>query len=205
MCKQIQGAFLACQVAHVPDPGTWEGFLDLLSLCTLMELMNVGDETTYEVTTSQDYTDSPLPAYPGMSAHRRLECIAARKASWQMLMHVFSQFKFLDGDENPMDPRNLWWKYLGQQVQCLVRLKMMSVEEGIGGAKDCTVAKFQEQIELFYKVFPQEFRTSVQQLEAANFAWPHTDTYTVRALHSPLKFPYQCEHIRSSCAATKPD
>ena len=169
-----------------------------------MELLNVVDQTMYEVTTSQDHTDSPLPADPGMSPHRWLECIAARRASRQMLMHVFSQFQFLDGDENPIDGfRDLWWKYLGRQVQCLMSLKMMSVEEGIGGAKDCTMAKFQEQIELFYEGFPQEFKASVQQVEATNFAWPRTDTYTVKPLCSPLKFPYQCEHVRFSIAATK--
>jgi hypothetical protein len=166
-----------------------------------MELLNVVDQTMYEVTTSRDDTDSPLPADPGMSAHRRLECIAARKASRQMLMHVFSQFQFLDGDEKPIDGfRDLWWKYLGRQVQCLVSLKMMSVEEGISGAKDCTLEKFQEQIELFYEGFPQEFRAAVQQLEAANFAWPRTDTYRVKALRSP---PYECEPVRSSFTATK--
>ncbi|KIJ92390.1 hypothetical protein K443DRAFT_135302 [Laccaria amethystina LaAM-08-1] len=171
----------ACLAAHVPNPGTWEGLLDLLSLCALMELLNVVDQTMYEVTTSQDDTDSPLPADPGMSAHRRLECIAARRASRQMLMHVFSQFQFLDDDEKPIDGvHDLWWKYLGRQVQCLVSLKMMSVEEGVGGVKDCTMAKFQEQIGLFYMGFPQEFRASTQQLEAANFAWPQTDVYTKR-------------------------
>ncbi|EDR13437.1 uncharacterized protein LACBIDRAFT_323084 [Laccaria bicolor S238N-H82] len=172
--------------AHVPDITMWEGVLDLLSFCALMELLNVVDQSTYEVASSTCNFDSSRPADPGMSPLHRLECIAARRISREMLLHFFTNYELLDSSGRSIDGvRNLWWKYLGRQVKCLVDLKLMSLREGIGGAKDCTKEKFQMQIALFYKGFPHEFRALAMANEVDSFSWPKTNSHQVRALNHP--------------------
>lgn len=170
----------------------WEGVLDLLSFCALMELLNVVDQSTYEVASSTCNSDSSCPADPGMSPLHRLECIAARRISREMLLHFFSRYELLDSSGKSIDGvRDLWWKYLDRQVKCLVDLKLMSLRESIGGAKDCTERKFRAQIALFYKGFPCEFRALTEQPEMTkevaidSFSWPNTISYQVRALSHP--------------------
>ena len=182
--------FVAHFAAHVPDITMWEGVLDLLSFCALMELLNVVDQSTYEVVLSTYNSDSSRPADPGMLPLHRLECIAARKISREMLLHFFTKYELLDSSGRSIDGvRDLWWKYLGRQVKCLVDLKLMSLRESIGGAKDCTKEKFQREITLFYKGFPREFRALTEQMAMANevdsFSWPKTISYQVRALSHP--------------------
>jgi len=153
-----------------------------------MELLNVVDQSTYEVASSTCNSDSSRPADPGMSPLHRLECIAARGISRKMLLHFFSHFELLDPSGKSIDGvRDLWWKYLGRQVKCLVDLKLMSLRENIGGAKDCTEGKFLTQIDIFYKGFPREFRALTQQMtnEVDSFSWPKTISYQVRTLSNP--------------------
>lgn len=165
----------------------WEGLLDLLSFCALMELLNVVDQLTYDVASSTGNSDSSRPADPGMSPLHRLECIAARKISREMLLHFFTKYELLDSSGRSIDGvRGLWWKYLARQLRCLVDLKLMSLRESIGGAKDCTKEKFQREIALFYKGFPREFREQVAMAKGADsFSWPKTIRYQVRALSHP--------------------
>ncbi|KIJ96234.1 hypothetical protein K443DRAFT_107550, partial [Laccaria amethystina LaAM-08-1] len=81
---------------HVPDLTTWGCVLDLLVFCSLIELLNVVDHETYDVSWSTSVDDVNLPAHPGMSPQNQLECIAARKKSCEMLQIFFSHYELLD-------------------------------------------------------------------------------------------------------------
>jgi hypothetical protein len=190
--------FKARTAAHVPDITTWEGVLDLLALCSLMELLNVVDASMYLVASSKLKYDSPLKANPGMSARHRLECIAARQASREMLGHFFSHFEIVNTDGKSINGvDDVWWPYFARQLVCLENLKCAAWKGKISGAKDCTYMKFMQQVQFVYEGFPREFVAICEQLkndQVDNFAWPRALQYSIRPLVNP-RSDIRCEVV----------
>ncbi|KIJ89951.1 hypothetical protein K443DRAFT_126615 [Laccaria amethystina LaAM-08-1] len=175
--------------SHVPDFTTWGDVLDLLVFCSLMELLNVVDHETYDVSWSTSVDDANLPAHPGMSPQNRLECIAARKKSREMLQFFFSHYELLDQHDQAADGfGDIWICYFVRQVAGLLALKKMAVAESVEGAKDCTEVKFQRQLQYVIDGQPRKFLAIYHEPHAgdvATFAWPDSETYRVRPLADP--------------------
>jgi hypothetical protein len=162
-----------------------------------MELLNVVDHETYDVSWSTSVDDANLPAHPGMSPQNRLECIAARKKSREMLQFFFSHYELLDQHDQAADGfGDIWICYFVRQVAGLLALKKMAVAESVEGAKDCTEVKFQRQLQYVIDGQPRKFLAIYHEPHAgdvATFAWPDSETYRVRPLADP-KSKIMCTH-----------
>jgi hypothetical protein len=151
-----------------------------------MELLNVVDHETYDVSWSTSNDDANLPAYPGMSPQNRLECIAARKKSREMLQFFFSHYELLGLHDHAADGfRDIWICYFARQVSSLMALKKMAVAESVEGAKDCTEAKFRRQLQYVIDGQPHDFSAIYRENDVMTFAWPDSETYRVRPLADP--------------------
>jgi hypothetical protein len=162
-----------------------------------MELLNVVDHETYDVSWSTSVDDADLPAHPGMSPQNRLECIAARKKSREMLQFFCSHYELLGRHDQVVDGfRDIWICYFVRQVTGLMALKKMAVAESVEGAKDCTEAKFLRQLQYVIDAQPRDFSAIFHEPQAGDvttFAWPDSETYRVRRLANP-KSKIMCTH-----------
>jgi len=154
----------------------------------------VVDHETYDVSWSTSVDDANLLAHPGMSPQNRLESIAAQKKSHEMLQFFFSHYELLcQHDEAANGFCDIWICYFARQVSSLMALKKMAVAESVEGTKDCTEAKFRQQLQYVIDGQPHNFSAIYCKNDIMTFAWPDSETYRVRPLADP-KSKIMCMH-----------
>jgi hypothetical protein len=99
----------------VPDIKTFEGLLDVLSLCNLMELANIINPKMYG----------------GNSMNReRHAMIYGRQIARNLIETIFSVYELVDENNKAVSPKSrLILPYLAQQAKCLLTYKAEAVEQ----------------------------------------------------------------------------
>jgi hypothetical protein len=123
---------------HLPDITTFDGILDLASLCCLMELGNALNYWTYIGNAGNNHPE-------------RHQLIYARKCARSLLGWLFDHWELVDGSNNPIDAmREFYWPFLAQQARALVRYKEAAVMNQIEGRlvpEDCTFKAVKKAVE----------------------------------------------------------
>jgi hypothetical protein len=99
----------------VPDIKTFEGLLDVLSLCNLMELANIINPKMYG----------------GNSLNReRHAMIYGRGIARNLIETIFSVYELVDENNKAVNPKSqLIHPYLAQQAKCLLAYKADAVKQ----------------------------------------------------------------------------
>ncbi|KAH6915898.1 hypothetical protein BKA70DRAFT_1418816 [Coprinopsis sp. MPI-PUGE-AT-0042] len=97
------------ELAHVPDLFTFDGVVDLLSICNLFEMANV---LSYEA-----YMPQNLPEYD------RTHFIQTRKLCREMVHWAGSRLLFVSEAGHDMDLHRIQMRYLAIQSKALVKLR----------------------------------------------------------------------------------
>lgn len=153
------------RVAHVPDVRTFDGILDLFSLCNILEMSNIIHFQTY--------------LSPGLSVTERMGMIQGRKRTREVLGWLFNNYG-LDGD---LSLREVFWKYLTIQLEALRCGKAQAEKNRVYSFEPKLIARHvSAAINNCFRPFPYFSKFSAQlQLEdrRANFAWPVGLRYNV--------------------------
>jgi hypothetical protein len=152
-----------------------------------MELLTVVDYRSYRVETNDSDDDSDLPADPGLPALLLLQYVDARAKSRQLLHFIFSNFEMLDDTDVAFDgPRGLYYPLFVQHVAALLSMKKQGYKEGISGARDCTMRKFDIELQLTI-AGSTHFKEAADQLkqEPDTFEWSG-EKYLIRRLSTPI-------------------
>jgi hypothetical protein len=97
------------ELAHVPDLLTFDGVVDLLSVCNLFEMANA---LSYEAYTPQN-----------LAEYDRTHFIQARKLCREMVHWASSRLLFVSDTGHDMDLHRLQMRYLATQSKALTRLR----------------------------------------------------------------------------------
>lgn len=173
---------------HIPQLDNFEDVLVVLTMCNLMELLNVVDFRTYSVQTNAAAKDSEEAADPGLPHLICLQYINARSRSRQLLTFFFSHYELCDNRGTPIDgPIDLYYPYLAQQVATLSNLKNLAVAEKIRGAADCTYDKFQNQLKmhLFSDALLTAATAALTSEDEQNFLWLY-ESYQIKLRAVPI-------------------
>jgi hypothetical protein len=93
---------------HLPDLSTFEGILDLATLCCLMELGNVLSNWAYD---------------PKAAEGERHRLMGARKRARSLLVWVFDHYKLLNNGQEVKPMEDFYWRYLAQLAKVIVFYK----------------------------------------------------------------------------------
>jgi hypothetical protein len=166
---------------HLPDPSSFHGIMDILTLSILMELGNVVSFWSYQATESSE------------SLHERGRMIHARACARELVEWVFSRFELYD----PLDPStpvdgkvDAYWTYLVHHAQLLVAYKQKAFDNGMYwiGSEECFPADVKSAVERSLAYEPTLRKMYVEQkLKSTTFAWPGP-VYAVRRRPSPAPF-----------------
>ena len=152
-----------------------------------MELLTVVDYRSYRVGTNDSNDDSDLPADPGLPALLLLHYVDARARSRQLLHFIFSNFEMLDDTDVALDgPRELYYPLFVQHVAALFSMKKKGYKQGIPGARDCTIRKFDIELQLTI-AGSTHFKEAADRLkqEPDTFEWSG-GKYSIRRLSTPI-------------------
>lgn len=152
-----------------------------------MELLAVVDYRSYRVETNDSGDDSDLPADPRLPALLLLQYVDARAKSRQLLHFIFSNFEMLDGAGVAFDgPSELYYPLFVQHVAALASMKKKGYKQGIRGARDCTIRKFDIELQLAI-AGSTHFKEAGDRLkqEPDTFEWSGKK-YSIRRLSTPI-------------------
>ena len=160
---------------HVPNLSTFDGILDLVSLCCLMELGNVLNEWSYT----------------GGKEKERRRLMYARKRGRKLIHWLFDQWELLDDQNKPIDAfKEFYWPFLAQQARALVFYKQSASDQGIHHSeipRMCSVKKVKTIVEQSV-MSPDELWNLYSQSNDvdATFAWTGT-WFKVRKIEDPVQ------------------
>jgi len=152
-----------------------------------MELLNVVDYQSYWVKTNDSNDDSDLQADPGLPALLLLQYVDAHAKSRQLLHFFFSNFEMIDDSGVAVDgPKDLYYPFFVQHVAALFSMKKKGYNQGIQGARDCTLRKFDIELQLTI-AGSKYFKEAAENLkqEADTFDWSG-GKYSIRRLSTSI-------------------
>lgn len=163
---------------HIPDVSTFEGVLDLLMLCVVMELGDLINPLAYR----KKYRHGPKHDYD------RLCTIHARGLSRDLRLWWCARYMFLDPEkESSIDGGLVFKTLLSQHIAALISYKTMAEEKDVQGeVLECTADVLTD---LLKKYFPSALRFGVSE----GFEWAGPK-YIVKARAAVLSSYTRCRH-----------
>jgi hypothetical protein len=151
---------------HIPDVSTFEGILDVLSLCSVLELGNIFNLWAYSRETLK-----------GMPQRHRLIC--ARSRARALVSWIFFTYKLLDTRDHVIDGLlDFYWPYLAQQARTMVEYKKLARKQKITGRvsssdadKDVNVRDLHNALLRCFKRNPALLEKYKQTKPSNSFAW----------------------------------
>ena len=178
--------------AHLPDPSTFNGIVDILTLAILMELGNVVSFWCYQEAESSE------------SLHERGRMIHTRACARELVDWVFANFELYDTLSPGGGPINgkvaMYWRYLVHQARLLVAYKQQAFDNGMNwnGPGRCLPDDVKSAVERYFAHDPnvhKMYREAVQKKpKDTSFGWPGP-TYAVQIRSSPA--PLEGSHTLS--------
>jgi len=168
------------QKMHLPDPSTFSGIIDILTLAVLMELGNVVSFWSYQETESSE------------SLHERGRMIHARACVRELVDWIFSRYELYD-PQAPGDfvdgKVHLYWVYLVHHAQLLVAYKRQATDHGMDWSSSgtCPPKVFEKAVEQCFaheRILQKMYAN--QRLRLTRFAWPGVP-YAVRKRPNPTE------------------
>jgi len=154
----------------------FDGILDLLSLCNVMELGNVLSKATYQV--------------GGMPSYQRHQLIQARLLCRKLVGWLGSTFEFISNDGQTADFKSdIHMFYLARQAKALVAY--ISTVATAGSSKQgCSSEAVQQAVDRCFSgnVDFQEQWSSIKHWVPDTLAWPSGHTKKVLLRNVPLPF-----------------
>lgn len=150
---------------HVPDLQEFKSFLDVVTLCNLVILMNVLDGRTYH---SDESTS--------ISAEERLSCIYTRGKCIDLLNWMDQKYRLRDPFTQETD-RCSWMvqEYLFHQISVIRTYKKEAENNGICGsdsARNCTAEQVSKELKMVAKLFPgTNNKQSLPSMASTSLAW----------------------------------
>ncbi|EDR04388.1 uncharacterized protein LACBIDRAFT_304616 [Laccaria bicolor S238N-H82] len=172
---------------HIPNLECFDDILVVFTLAIAMELLNVVDYQTYRVETNLSDHNSELQAEPGLPSLLLLQYVDARAKSPQLLHFFFSNFEFIDDSDVAIDgPKEIYYPFFAQHAAALFSMKKKGYNQGIRGARDCTMLKFDHELQLAIagSTYFKEAMVQLKQ-EPDTFEWSD-GKYTIRRLSTPI-------------------
>ena len=182
---------------HVPDIEDFKSFLDVVTLCNLILLMNVLDGRTYQS--------------GSISSEERLSSIYARGKCIDLLNWIDENYRLHEPSTENFDgiekiERCSWMmtEYFLQQISAIRSYKQEAEKIGIRGtdsAQNCTAEQLSKELEMVQKIFPgSNKKHSLSGMTSSSLAWIGIK-YRVECKRrsSPMsKFFYSCVNISNS-------
>lgn len=182
--------FQDTEKAHLPDPSTFNGIVDILTLSILMELGNVVSFWSYQETESSE------------SLHERGRMIHARACARELVDWLFANFDLYDplySGGGPIDGKAaVYRRYLVHQARLLVAYKQQAFDNGMNwsGPDRCLPADVRSAVERCFAhdaTVSKLYRAAAQKKpKDTSFAWPGP-TYAVKIRSTPA--PLGGSHI----------
>ena len=149
----------------MPDPSTFDGLLNLFTVCNLIELSNIAHPKTY----------TPH----GLGPEERYDLVHARKQSRQIVTWVLGSFEF----EGEVSIEDFYWRYLAYQARAICRgkefseaNKAFSFDHGQFAEKVRSLVKHSfKNVQEFWPMWEL-----YNQSEPRSFAWPTDSIYHIK-------------------------
>ena len=161
-CIALIQQALTGKIAHVPDVTTFNGLLDLFSVCNLVELSNIIHPQTYT-------TQSLDPA-------EHYDMVQACKKTQTIIEWIFSHYEF----EGDVSIESFYWCYLAYQAWAICFGKEYAEEHRAYsysgeafGEQMCSLVKYSfKEVKEFWPIWE-----SYNGVEPNTFAWPSDVVY----------------------------
>jgi hypothetical protein len=179
---------------HVPDIEDFKSFLDVVTLCNLIILMNALDGRTYQS--------------GSISSEERLSSIYARGKCIDLLIWIDEKYRLrepstenFDGTERIESCSWMMMEYFLQQISTIRSYKQEAEKSDIQGSdssQDCTAKQVSKELEMVRKIFPgSNKKRRLSCMTSSSLAWIGIK-YHVECKHrssSMSKFLYSCENF----------
>jgi hypothetical protein len=162
----------------VPDLQDFKSFLDVVTLCHLVILVNVLDGRSYQSDQSRS-----------ISAEERLSCIYTRGKCIDLLNWIDRNYRLCDPITKDIE-RCSWMmrEYLLQQMAAIKFYKIQAEKDGILGsesARSCTARQVSDELDLVAKLFRgTNHKPSFPSMVSTSLAWTGLNYDVERKRHS---------------------
>lgn len=169
---------------HVPDLREFKSFLDIVTLCNAVILINALDGRTYQATELESDSDLGMNLMP---MEERLGCIYARGKCVDLLNWIDSNYGLQDPTTQDMEIEPchpMMVAYFRQQTSAIKVYKLNGERDGIWGsdtALHCSGVQLADQLNMAHDVFPRACDNNpFPSLLSTSLAW-QGPTYDVVA------------------------
>lgn len=165
---------------------TFEGVLDLLSLCNLVILGNVLDHRTYSAPNQDPYAEANAVQMKRIEQHdhnaipfeEREASVYARGLCIQMLHWFVAHFEIRDSRTGKKIDENIAASHLARQAIALQAYKKAATANKIRGAPHCTLSNLKHQIQNALTIYDDAYhiwKVQEKSLEVLSLAYEHDD------------------------------